>query len=179
MNHTAERHIDGMVGGAGNVGYDEGVLRPDLLVVEAGRANIVNVKRRDREAAMLGKSSTHSARGGADTLDIITRTLENHYSVLLPCDPSPRLLELLVLLDQHWSYKITDNQQARTQGREQWIYPLCLVSRTAADMVSFARSFIEWTGGVVRDAAAGLDEELTKKRRRNVTGDSYGALDFK
>jgi hypothetical protein len=115
----------------------------------------------------------------ADTVDIITRTLENHYSVLLPCDPSPRLLELLVLLDQHWSYKITDNQQARAQGREQWIYPLCLVSRTAADMVSFARSFIEWTGGVVRDAAAGLDEELTKKRRRNVTGDSYGALDFK
>jgi hypothetical protein len=47
-------------------------------------------------------------------------------------------------------------------------------------MVSFARSFIEWTGGVVRDAAAGVDEELTKKRRRNVTnGDSYGALDFK
>ena len=115
----------------------------------------------------------------ADIQDIITRTLENHYSVLLPCDPSPRLLELLVLLDQHWSYKITDNQQARAQNREQWIYPLCLVSRTAADMVSFARSFIEWTGGVVRDAAAGLDEELTKKRRRNVTGDSYGALDFK
>jgi cleavage and polyadenylation specificity factor subunit 2 len=54
MNHTAERHIDGMVGGAGNVGYDEGVLRPDLLVVEAGRTNVVNVKRRDREAALLG-----------------------------------------------------------------------------------------------------------------------------
>jgi cleavage and polyadenylation specificity factor subunit 2 len=57
MNHTAERHIDGMVGGAGNVGYDEGVLRPDLLVVEAGRTNVVNVKRRDREAALLGKTS--------------------------------------------------------------------------------------------------------------------------
>jgi len=168
-----------MVGGAGNVGYDEGVLRPDLLVVEAGRTNVVNVKRRDREAALLGKSSTFASLVPADVSDIITRTLENHYSVLLPCDPSPRLLELLVLLDQHWSYKITDNQQARAQNREQWIYPLCLVSRTAADMVSFARSFIEWTGGVVRDAAAGLDEELTKKRRRNVTGDSYGALDFK
>jgi len=57
MNHTAERHIDGMVGGAGNVGYDEGVLRPDLLVVEAGRTNVVNVKRRDREAALLGDLS--------------------------------------------------------------------------------------------------------------------------
>lgn len=55
MNHTAERHIDGMVGGGGNVGYDEGVLRPDLLIVEAGRTNVVNAKRRDREAALLGE----------------------------------------------------------------------------------------------------------------------------
>ena len=72
MNHTSERHIDGMVGGesliytiivvftectgAGNIGYDEGVLRPDLLIVEAGRTNMVNAKRRDREAALLGQS---------------------------------------------------------------------------------------------------------------------------
>jgi cleavage and polyadenylation specificity factor subunit 2 len=49
-------------------------------------------------------------------------------------------------------------------------------------MVSFARSFVEWMGGVVRNAAAGLDEELTTKRRRqrNQAGtESYGALDFK
>lgn len=44
-----------MVGGGGNVGYDEGVLRPDLLIVEAGRTNVVNAKRRDREAALLGE----------------------------------------------------------------------------------------------------------------------------
>jgi hypothetical protein len=42
--------------GAGNIGYDEGVLRPDLLIVEAGRTNMVNAKRRDREAALLGAS---------------------------------------------------------------------------------------------------------------------------
>lgn len=41
--------------GAGNMGYDEGVLRPDLLIVEAGRTNMVNAKRRDREAALLGE----------------------------------------------------------------------------------------------------------------------------
>lgn len=72
MNHTGERHIDGMVGGkpssfyrlhrqklihsgAGNIGYDEGVLRPDLLIVEAGRSMVVNPKRRERETALLGK----------------------------------------------------------------------------------------------------------------------------
>lgn len=63
------------------------------------------------------------------------------------------------------------------------MYPLCLVSRTAQDMVSFARSLIEWMGGVVRDAAAGVDEDMTRKRRRTRGGavgeTSYGALDFK
>lgn len=115
--------------------------------------------------------------------DTISSTLESHSSVLLPCDPSPRLLELLVLLDQHWSFKSSENSNARYRNPDPWVYPLCLVSRTAQDMVSFARSLIEWMGGVVRDAAVGVDEELTRKRRRTRGGQnnetSYGALDFK
>lgn len=50
-------------------------------------------------------------------------------------------------------------------------------------MVSFARSLIEWMGGVVRDAAVGLEEDMNRKRRRMRGGQgmetSYGALDFK
>jgi cleavage and polyadenylation specificity factor subunit 2 len=50
-------------------------------------------------------------------------------------------------------------------------------------MVSFARSLIEWMGGVVRDAAVGLEEDMSRKRRRMRGGQgmetSYGALDFK
>ena len=111
--------------------------------------------------------------------------------MLLPCDPSPRLLELLVLLDQHWSFKSAENNNTNTNNNsgnrfrnpEPWVYPLCLVSRTAQDMVSFARSLIEWMGGVVRDAAVGLEEDMNKKRRRMRGGQgmetSYGALDFK
>jgi cleavage and polyadenylation specificity factor subunit 2 len=157
------------------------VLRPDLLIVEAGRANMVNAKRRDREAALLGESTGYDHVTILTGLETISQTLQSHFSVLLPCDPSPRLLELLVLLDQHWSYKIGENQHAYAQGRSVWVYPLCVVSRTAHDMVSFARSFVEWMGGVVANAAAGLDEELTTKRRRirSGAGESYGALDFK
>jgi cleavage and polyadenylation specificity factor subunit 2 len=156
INHTGERHLDGMVGGAG---YDEGLMRPDLLIVEGGRAEVSNPKRKDREKAFI---------------DTISNTLSASKSVLMPTDPSPRLLELLVLLDQHWSYM--------QRGRHAWPHPLCLVSRTAQDMVNFARSLIEWMGGVVRDTAAG-DELLAvaagkRKGRRRPEVQTEGALDF-
>nr|XP_019012680.1 cleavage and polyadenylation specificity factor subunit 2 [Kwoniella pini CBS 10737]OCF51461.1 cleavage and polyadenylation specificity factor subunit 2 [Kwoniella pini CBS 10737] len=142
INHTSERHLDGMVG--------EGVLRPDLLIVEGGRSEVVNPKRRDRETAIL---------------DVVTSTLESNHSVLLPSDPSPRLLELLVLLDQHWTFKLNPaNKRRQTNQNDPWPYPLCLVSRTGQDMVAFARSLIEWMGG--RNAGAAL-------------GSEYGALDFR
>jgi cleavage and polyadenylation specificity factor subunit 2 len=38
----------------GEMGYDEGLIRPDLLIVEAGRGEVINPKRKDREAAILG-----------------------------------------------------------------------------------------------------------------------------
>lgn len=43
------------MGGQGReMGYDEGLIRPDLLIVEAGRGEVVNPKRKDREAALIG-----------------------------------------------------------------------------------------------------------------------------
>lgn len=57
INHTSERHLDGIMDGqGGEMGYDEGLIRPDLLIVEAGRGEVVNPKRKDREAALLGMS---------------------------------------------------------------------------------------------------------------------------
>ena len=97
----------------------------------------------------------------------------------MPTDPSPRLLELLVLLDQHWSFKQISNRQVG------WDFPLCVVSKTAQDMLSFARSLIEWMGGVVRDSgveeAAIMEKKRGKRRgKRNLdVGSEYGALDFK
>lgn len=124
----------------------------------------MNAKRRERETTII---------------DLVTSTLQSQRSVLMPCDASPRLLELLVLLDQHWSFKRT------AQAGQQWAYPLCLVSRTAQDMVSFARSLIEWMGGVVResgadDVVAALDRRKGKRRKALVNlGSEYGALDFR
>lgn len=162
INHTGERHLDGMVTGVGGHGYAEDIRRPDLLIVEGGRSDAVNAKRRERETALL---------------DLVTATLAGGRSVLMPCDASPRLLELLVLLDQHWSFK-------RTPGPgPQWTHPLCLVSRTAQDMVSFARSLLEWMGGVVRESGAddlALDRRRGRKRKALVNiGSEYGALDFR
>ncbi|WWD04790.1 hypothetical protein V865_002861 [Kwoniella europaea PYCC6329] len=175
INHTSERHLDGMVGGHnGPTGYAEGVLRPDLLIVEGGRSEVVNPKRRERETALL---------------DVVTSTLESNHSVLLPCDPSPRLLELLILLDQHWTFKLNPTNKRRQASSDPWPYPLCLVSRTGQDMVSFARSLIEWMGGVVKESGG---EEVVvgdlaggqkgRKKRRNAgaaLGSEYGALDFR
>lgn len=122
----------------------------------------------------------------------MTSTLESQRSLLLPCDPSPRLLELLVLLDQHWAFKLTQPTKTRrptpVPGPE-WRYPLCLVSRTAQDMLSFARSLLEWMGGVVREhGGAGVAEDVVgamsgkgRKGRRKAggaLGSESGALDF-
>lgn len=52
-------------------------------------------------------------------------------------------------------------------------------------MLSFARSLIEWMGGVVRDAGEQETEMLGRKkgkkgrRQRVDVGSEYGALDFK
>ena len=143
-------------------------MRPDLLIIEAGRSQIVNAKRRDRESALL---------------DLITSTLNSHHSVLMPVDPSSRLLELLVLLDQHWTFKLQPNPLQPLPPNQLWPYPLCLVSRTAQDMVNFARSLVEWMGGVVRDSGEDEVMEARKGRGRNKRGNffnsEYGALDFR
>ena len=161
-----------MVGGQGGIsGYSEGVTRPDLLIVEAGRSDVVNAKRRDRESAFL---------------DLITSTLQSNHSVLIPSDPSPRLMEILVLLDQHWSFKLQPIQ-GQPPATQLWPYPLCVVSRTAQDMVAFARSLIEWMGGVLRDSGGedvmstlqGGKKGRRGRRIRGTMGSEYGVLDFR
>lgn len=93
------------------------------------------------------------------SVDAITATLERRSSMLLPCDASTRLLEMLVLLDQHWSY-------ARLK------YPICLVSRTGREMLTFVRSMMEWLGGTVskedvgEEAGGGGRNNRKQQRKR-------------
>jgi hypothetical protein len=96
--------------------------------------------------------------------DTITTTLGSRSSVLVPCDSSTRLLELLVLLDQHWTY-----QRLR--------YPICLLSRTGDEMLAFVRSMMEWLGGTVSKEDVG--EEGTGKypqKRKRDDGNDEDAL---
>jgi cleavage and polyadenylation specificity factor subunit 2 len=87
----------------------------------------------------------------------------------MPCDASTRVLELLVLFDQHWSFS-----KLRT--------PLCLVGRNANDMLTLVRSMMEWLGGTVTKEEA-FDTGNNKKRKRNQEGDDEAlgtlALRFK
>lgn len=87
----------------------------------------------------------------------------------MPCDASTRILELLVLFDQHWSFS-----KLRA--------PLCLVGRNANDMLTLVRSMMEWLGGTVTKEET-FEAGNNKKRKRNQEGDDEGmgtlALRFK
>ncbi|PCH41479.1 cleavage and polyadenylation specificity factor subunit [Wolfiporia cocos MD-104 SS10] len=145
MNHMRERHLDGTVlvrqASAGG-GVFESLARPDLLITDAERANVTTARRKDRDAALL---------------DCVTATLTSRNSILMPCDASTRVLELLVLLDQHWNY-------SRLK------FPICLLSRTGREMLTFVRSMMEWLGGTVSKEDVGEEGtggNKSNKRRRN------------
>ena len=73
----------------------------------------------------------------------------------MPCDASSRVLELLVLLDQHWQF-------------QRLKYPICLVSRTGREMLTFVRSMMEWMGGTISKEDVGVEsgDKNGNKRRR-------------
>ncbi|KAI0082444.1 hypothetical protein K474DRAFT_1611456 [Panus rudis PR-1116 ss-1] len=158
MNHMRERHLDGTVlmrtSAGGNTGIFESLLRPDLLITDAERANVTTARRKDRDAALL---------------DCVDAALSSNHSILMPCDASTRVLELLVLLDQHWSY-------SRLR------YPICLLSRTGGEMLTFVRSMMEWLGGTINKEDVGAEPQDGKsgrhKRKRDddADDDALGAL---
>lgn len=127
LNHTRERTLDGTAlvkssgGGGGGIQIYEPLLRPDIFITDASRTLTHTPRRKDREAAFL---------------DLITSTLSSRHSVLIPTALDARLLELLLLLDQHWSF-------ARLRA------PLCLVARNGAEMLALYRSLMDWFGGAL------------------------------
>ncbi|KAE9410142.1 cleavage and polyadenylation specificity factor subunit [Gymnopus androsaceus JB14] len=159
FNHMKERHLDGTVL-LRSGGIFEPLARPDLLITSADRASVISSRRKDRDVALI---------------DTITTTLSSRSSLLLPCDSSTRVLELLVLLDQHWSYS-------------KLRYPICFLSRTASEMLTFVRSMMEWLGGTVSKEDVGEDgtgrnRQDRKRRRGDEDGDEEAlgafALRFK
>ena len=144
-NHSRERHLDrtALLPTAHTPFQDthkvDSVGRADVLITDIERGSLTNSGRKDRDAALL---------------DRIHQTLQGGHSVLIPVDSAARLLELLVLLDQHWSYAYQHQR-----------FPLCLVSHTGQEFVERARTFIEWMS---REwAAQMLSDDGGKSRRRN------------
>jgi len=56
MNHMRERHLDGtvLISGVGGSTVFESLARPDLLITDAERANVIGSRRKDRDAALIG-----------------------------------------------------------------------------------------------------------------------------
>ena len=99
--------------------------------------------------------------------DTITATLSSRSSLLLPCDSSTRILELLVLLDQHWSF-------SRLR------YPICFLTRTGSEMLTFVRSMMEWLGGTLSKEDVGEENPGQRQNKRKKaddgTDEALGAL---
>ncbi|KAJ1026757.1 hypothetical protein NDA16_002054 [Ustilago loliicola] len=126
-NHNRERHLDGTIllsssaaapGAPGSATGADAVRRPDLLITEIERGLVTNTRRKDRDAALI---------------DLVHTTIQAGNSLLFPIDASARLLELMVLLDQHWAY-------AYPHAR----FPLCLISRTGKEVIERSRTYMEW-----------------------------------
>lgn len=157
-----ERHLDGTVLIRQSIGgVFEPLARPDLLITDAERVSVITSRRKDRDLAFIGESYIHIfylVMKLKLCTDTVTETLSSRMSLLLPCDSSTRVLELLVLLDQHWSFSHLR-------------YPICFLSRTANEMLTFVRSMMEWLGGTISKEDVGEDGTGHRNNKRRRGGD--------
>ncbi|OAV89059.1 hypothetical protein PTTG_08562 [Puccinia triticina 1-1 BBBD Race 1] len=142
FNHVRESHLDSaalvQATGDGSMRIGLGMSRPMVMVVGTERSLIKGIRKKDRDRILL---------------DSITQTLRASRTVLIPTDPSARLIELLLLLDSHWSQSRLDS------------FPLCLVSKTGKDVVTFIRSLTEWMSPAL--ARSSFDQNHHKRGGRD------------
>lgn len=113
-NHKKERHLNGSV--------LETLTRPTLLITDAYNALISQANRRSRDGELL---------------EDIMRTLRGGGNVLLPTDTAGRVLELLLCIDQYWTYHRLSN------------YTVALLNNVSYNTVEFAKSQLEWMSDTV------------------------------
>ena len=116
-NHKKERHLLGTV-------LESAFSRPTLLITDAWNA-----------LAPTPPPKIHMEKA---LLDAIMTTLRRDGNVLMPVDTAGRVLELLLIVERHWSeLKLT--------------YPLVFLSTMAYNTLEFAKSQLEW-----------MNDELTR-----------------
>ena len=67
-------------------------------------------------------------------------TLQRNGNVLIPTDSAGRVLELLMLLDQHWTY----NNLCKFRWTKRPAYSLAFLSHAAYSSIEFAQGQLEW-----------------------------------
>ncbi|KAG2178419.1 hypothetical protein INT44_001571 [Umbelopsis vinacea] len=117
-NHSRERHLGNSVLNVGTSQGLESLGRPTLMITDANNADVALPKRKSRDTALF---------------NTLAETLRNAGSVLLPTDSSTRVLELALMLDQHWA-------------KNQFTYPLILLTHTSYHTAHFAKVMLEWMG---------------------------------
>ncbi len=68
------------------------------------------------------------------------RTLRNNGNVLLPVDSAGRVLEILMIIDQHWNLHKINN------------YPAAFLAFQSFNTIEFAKSSIEWMSDAIMSA---------------------------
>lgn len=108
FNHRKERHLNGTV--------LESFVRPAVLITDAYNALNTQPPRRQRDHEFL---------------DAITRTLRGDGKVLLPVDTAGRVLELILILEQHWA-------------QHHLTYPIFFLTYVSSSTIDYVKSFLEW-----------------------------------
>ncbi|CAN6461690.1 unnamed protein product [Victoria cruziana] len=107
-NHRKERHLNATVLGS--------FVRPAVLVTDAYNALNNQPYRRQRDQELL---------------DAILKALRAGGNVLLPIDTAGRVLELILILEQHWA-------------QDHLSYPIIFLTNVAASTIDYVKSFLEW-----------------------------------
>ncbi|KAH9811778.1 beta-lactamase-like protein [Melampsora americana] len=120
FNHLKERHLDSaalLSSTEGGMTIGNGMSRPLVMMIGTERSLSKSIRKKDRDQILF---------------NTIASTLRSSHSVFIPTDASARLIELIIMLDTLWT----------TSRLEP--FPLCLVSQTGKDMITFLRSLTEW-----------------------------------
>eukprot|EP01125_Pyxidicula_operculata_P014680 TRINITY_DN4916_c0_g1_i1.p1 TRINITY_DN4916_c0_g1~~TRINITY_DN4916_c0_g1_i1.p1 ORF type:complete len:585 (+),score=119.09 TRINITY_DN4916_c0_g1_i1:17-1771(+) len=107
-NHKKERHLSPSV--------LETLNQPTLLITDAFNAQVEQEPRRNRDKELF---------------DSLIATLRNNGNVLLPVDSAGRVLELLLILEQHWN-------------NFHHSYPIIFLTNVSYNTVEFAKMTLEW-----------------------------------
>lgn len=109
FNHKRDRHLIGTP-------LESTFLRPAICIADAGASGRIAVDKEHVERSLL---------------DACLSCLRGEGNVLIPVDAAGRVLELLLIFEEHWS-------------KHKLPYPVVLLGPMVHTMLEFARSQLEW-----------------------------------